>query len=321
MLEAHIRCGSDIRGALADEGVPGEFIEYSDPVCQGPAPNGDEAVVARTRWISSTYEIPGQETEAKLRAESAALQGIDRFARITLWFEHDPYDQIILIRLLDKLGERPGLVSKLRLVQIDRHATIERFVGFGQLAPMHLAALLESDARPVTSVQTKLASQAWNTYCKGDIAALFALASDQPTADALPFLGGSLLRLLQELPDTSDGLGLTERLSLRALESGAETPGQAFRALFESSDPLPYLGDLMYWPFLRRLASGPKPALSPYKGPREPISLTEIGHALLAGEADWVSLRGVDHWIGGAHIKGQHPAWRWSDESGRPTPG
>jgi hypothetical protein len=32
----HIRCGSDIESALKEAGFVGDFLEYADPLCQGP---------------------------------------------------------------------------------------------------------------------------------------------------------------------------------------------------------------------------------------------------------------------------------------------
>ncbi|MFA7431365.1 MAG: hypothetical protein WCZ23_14500, partial [Rhodospirillaceae bacterium] len=32
----HLRCGSDIRQTLREGGFVGGFVEYADPVCQGP---------------------------------------------------------------------------------------------------------------------------------------------------------------------------------------------------------------------------------------------------------------------------------------------
>ena len=34
----HIRCGHDIEESLRAAGIPGDFLAYTDPVCQGPTP-------------------------------------------------------------------------------------------------------------------------------------------------------------------------------------------------------------------------------------------------------------------------------------------
>ena len=34
---------------------------------------------------------------------------------------------------------------------------------------------------------------------------------------------------------------------------------------------------------------------------------------VLAGDADHVRLNGIDRWIGGVHLRGRYPRWRWDD--------
>jgi len=43
------------------------------------------------------------------------------------------------------------------------------------------------------------------------------------------------------------------------------------------------------------------------------LRLTDAGARVLAGEADHVSLNGVDRWIGGVHLQGDGARWRWDD--------
>ena len=40
-------------------------------------------------------------------------------------------------------------------------------------------------------------------------------------------------------------------------------------------------------------------------------ALTSAGAAVLAGAQDRVQLCGVDRWLGGVHLQGQGPVWRW----------
>jgi hypothetical protein len=303
----HVRCGSDIRDGLVEAGIPGDFIEFADPVCQGPVPAGlseDDLHAARSRFIADTYG-PGQPERI-----SDVLDRIAGYDRIVLWFEHDIYDQSVLIRLLASLRDRPDLHDRLSMITTDRFRGIERFVGLGQLHPDQLAALWGTE-KPVTTAQMDLAAGAWTAYRSGDPRALlpFAHADDGP----LPYLPGALMRHSRELPWTDDGLSLTERLTLRAINAGADTPGLAFRDLYVEYEPQPFLGDLMYWPIVRGLAEAPTPALTPYTTPRDPIALTDFGRALLHGEADWIAVNGIDRWWGGTHLTGV-PDWRWDEE-------
>jgi hypothetical protein len=44
--------------------------------------------------------------------------------------------------------------------------------------------------------------------------------------------------------------------------------------------------------------------------------LTEQGNAVLAGQVDWMQLHGIDRWLGGVHLSGHEPAWRWDQAQG-----
>ena len=64
---------------------------------------------------------------------------------------------------------------------------------------------------------------------------------------------GALHRHLQELPSTTNGLSLTEQISLEILDKESTTAGQMFRQLMRERDPLPWLGDIMYWFILQSM--------------------------------------------------------------------
>lgn len=55
-----------------------------------------------------------------------------------------------------------------------------------------------------------------------------------------------------------------------------------------------------------------RPAGGPVGG-ETALRLTEMRQRVLAGEADHVTVNGVDRWIGGVHLLGYHAPWRWND--------
>ncbi len=314
--QLHIRCGSDIKETLAAAAVPGDFLEFADPVCRGPVPAGVEVAELhrrRGRFIAEAWrQGTAADCQARLEREWAALADAANYDRVILWFEHDLYDQAILIRLLDYFRGLPDLHDRLYLLSTDHVPGIDRFVGYGQLDPTQLAGLLGQE-RPVTAEMFDLASRAWRALQDPDPTALAALAAEDPPA--LPYLAAALRRHLQELPWTDSGLSLTQRLTLRAVTEGADTPGRAFHALHTELEERPFLGDLMYWSDIESLTSARRPALTPAAGWRDPIALTEFGRALLAGEADWIAENGVDRWCGGVHLRSPGPLWRWDAAS------
>jgi hypothetical protein len=44
-----------------------------------------------------------------------------------------------------------------------------------------------------------------------------------------------------------------------------------------------------------------------------PVSVTDAGRRVLSGAADHVELNGIDRWIGGVHLVGPEPPWRFDE--------
>lgn len=314
MPTLHVRCGSDIRLVLAEARLEGDFLEYSDPVCQGPTPSGlpeAEFREVRARFIADNYGLSIGEARRRLEREASGLAAAGDYERIVLWFEHDLYDQTVLARLLDHFAARPELHSRLWLVCIDGFPGVARFRGLGDLTPAQLAAAGDG-AVPVTAPMLDSGRRAWAAFTADDPSSLASLVREG--TPALPLMGVALRRHLQEFPWVGTGLSLTERLILEAVAAGCDTPGRAFGHL-QDAEVTPWLGDLMLWPIVARLGEGAFPALSPFAGPREPVRLTDTGRALLAGESDWVALNGLDRWVGGVRLEGRRAHWRYDQKA------
>jgi hypothetical protein len=292
----------------------------------GPVPAGlalPELSALRARFIEEQGWAPTGTAAADFTERDAALSGFREHHEVCLWFEHDLYDQLQLLQVLDWLaGENPGDTA-LRLICIDAFAGVERFYGLGQLTPAQLATLYPH-RQSISREQLDLARAAWAAFRVAepmDLAVL--LASD---TSALPFLRAALLRLLAELPTVGDGLSRTERLILKSLASGPQEPTAAFRASQERED-VPFLGDTIFWwhvhtlstaahpPLLARrdgkLVAPPRTLPSRHSSETLTLELTDVGRALLDGQADYVRLNGIERWLGGTHLGGPEAQWRW----------
>lgn len=319
MKTINIRCGSDIRDSLAEAGYEGEFLEWGDPVCRGPVPenlDGDAYRAVRAQYIAQWDILSEADAHARLTREAQALETLDEFDGILLWFEHDLYDQSVLIDLLHRLSGRTGVLEKMRLMSVDRFDGEERFIGFGQLSPQQLASLCGKDI-PVSAAMAALGARAWDAFRRPDPSALFALTEED--LSALPYLKRALLRHLHEFPNTRHGLSMTEALMLQAVADGAKTGVEVFRKMYRETEPMPFLGDVMFFRDMEHLIDAPEPALTAAADWREPFELTGFGKALLQGEEDWVRTNGINEWRGGVHLLGEGPVWRWSDQDSRPV--
>jgi hypothetical protein len=45
------------------------------------------------------------------------------------------------------------------------------------------------------------------------------------------------------------------------------------------------------------------------------LSITELGRAVLKGDADFMSLTPPNRWVGGVQIGAGMPDWRWNDKA------
>jgi hypothetical protein len=141
----------------------------------------------------------------------------------------------------------------------------------------------------------------------------------------LPAARAAILRLLEELPGP-DGLSRIEREILRAIEDGAETPVQAFKA-YQATEGLPFLGDAGFFNRLNRLAFGygliagiSRPiSFDPSAQSCDPpvgtgaLSLTARGRDALMGRHDVTAQSAFDRWVGGTHLV-PDAVWRWNPE-------
>ena len=308
----HWRCGNDIAHSLQLAGFKGRFQMLSDPLCMGPVrdlPTADYQAL-RSTFISQAFAMDEGDAARRMADEYTQLQALASAEHSVLWCEADAYDQLFLIRALAGLEHAP---RKLELIEVDRIPGVQRFIGIGQLAP-DVLAWLWPQRRLIEDEAVHLAKQAWAAYCDSTPLKWSALAhGDHP---ALPFMAPALLRQLQELPGARDGLSLTERLTLTYLaEAGPKPAGRVFAELMAKREPLPFLGDMMFFALLRPLIDGKAPLLAETEAG---LVLTQLGQAVLDGQAYWLDHASHERWVGGVCLRPGEVHWAL-DEQLQPT--
>jgi hypothetical protein len=280
--------------------------------------NGDCAADTLRRFLPDPVKITcdvlhdGPIVPAPAWLAAAAAE----YAEVVFWFEHDLFDQLLLIRALDALHDQ----ANVSLICIDRFPGVEPFYGLGQLDAAQLATLTDTRA-PVTPDQYALAQHAWAAFGAADpreLAQVAHLATSSRRARAvLPFLGDALTRFLAEYPSVAHGLSRTEELALSGLREGPANAGTLFGAA-QSHEKHPFMGDWNFYSILRRLASARTPLLSIHDLTDEvdirslTVTITEAGRDVIEGQEDGVVLNGIDRWLGGVHLIGQDRSpWRW----------
>jgi hypothetical protein len=325
-------CTADILRRIVD----GPVAIAADVLHEGPCPgdDGDAWYAARARFLAPYAGMSADELKADLAAADQVI--VDACGRasasagrndIELWFEHDLFDQLAVIRTLDLVARvlsASKADARVSLICIDRFPGVDPFYGLGQLTGDQLATLIGTSAS-VTPGHYRLAVDAWKAFRSPDPRDLVQVAYELSAAKlpvseggpALPFLGDALLRFLAEYPSAANGLSRTEQFALQALASSEQTGGALFGAT-QAREAAPFMGDLQFFDILRRLASCREPlltidAVSDADDLRlGRVALTGAGRDVIAGRSDHIRLNGIDVWRGGVHLAGSNASpWRW----------
>lgn len=237
------------------------------------------AFIVECGWGSAVDTLNDFETR------DAVLKGAERQNEVVLWFEHDLFDQLQLIQLLDWFSTNP--VPALSLICEAEY--------IGTMQPARAAELFAL-RNPVTRRHLHEAREAWATFRSPDPSSI-----DPAKPKALTYLGAALGRFLEEYPWTTDGLSRLERRIVELLQADPLRFPQLFLGVEE--DPA-FLGDAVLAWHLERMAQE---------------SLVE-GEGEHWGSKRWKvtgkpRTRRLPRWLGGYEVKDE--TVRWDPELGR----
>lgn len=319
----HIVNGDHVGDSLRRGGIAGDVLVWRELYTEGPV-FLDPRHEARTEYMVEALGIPRDVWDGALAEQMKGLEHAAEHEEAVLWFEHDLFDQTMLIRLLCEFSGMSFGQTRLSLICIGEYPGFEPFHGLGQLSPEQLVPLLGA-RREIQPGELRLGRQAWEAYSSDDPRSLIDFLRQD--TEALPYLGAAFRAHLARYPSVRNGLGIVEQATLETVREGAETPLELFRSV---SDRLSLLGmgDLQYWLYLRGLMQGPHPLIAMFPSVRFPtyagmspgfpearVRLTETGAKVLAGESDRIALNGIDLWLGGVHLRGSCDVWRWNEAS------
>ncbi len=322
----HIQVGDSSAQSLRASRVPGEVTVWADLLHEGPTPAGLSAHAwreVRAQYLASLAGQTGVDAIRQwLERQDTALAQAAAHEEVVIWVDACLYDQLILCYLLTGLATGAWSAPRVSLIAVGAFPGKERFLGLGELSPEELSSLFP-DRQPVTAQQVALADRSWTAICAPDPTAI--LTVQRGDTAVLPYLGDALLRHLEQFPDVDGGLSRLQREILEAVDAGA-TDAPALFCAVSAKESRPFFGDTTLWQEVESLAQAPVPLLE-RQGPGplphfdEPspadmaawhFRLTPSGTEVLAGRQDAIELRGIDRWLGGVHLRGQGPGWRWA---------
>jgi hypothetical protein len=312
----------DSAGNILRRAFPGtEVLPWRDVLHEGPVPR--TASLAELTAIRADYLARDGDLDLVrdlLEARDRGLAQSRAFKNVVLWFEHDLYDQLQLVQLLDWFHRHPLDASRLRLVQAGDF--------LGNQTPESIVAFRDLE-RDVTPQQRALASEAWDAFRAPTPEAWAALLKRD--LGVLPFLEPAVGRMLEELPGLN-GLSRTEQQMLEALARESLTPPGLFVAVQRKEEAV-FMGDLSFWRLLDGLVLAEAPLVAGLHGVpfrpeeaearteylRSQVGLASFGDDVLAGRADHAAHNRIDRWWGGTHLTNE-TLWRFDPMAERLIP-
>ncbi|NQZ06142.1 MAG: DUF1835 domain-containing protein [Algicola sp.] len=304
----HITNGDCAVELMKQAGLIGDFVPWRDILHDGPVPAGlslAELSAQRAEFIAGFIDGAGSafEVAQSFAERDKQFESLAQYDTIRLWFEHDLYDQLQLLQILNELPSDVLSTHQVSLICTENY--------LGLLSPDELLALQQFE-QPLSEAHIQLASRAWQAFC-----------SPRPTdwqdllehnTDVLPFLSGAVERMLQQYPGVGHGLCRVAHCILASLEADDKT-AQALFGAYQASESRQYLGDSCFYAILNQLKNA-EPSLVICANDRVTYSISEFGQTVLAGKANALAAIRLDRWIGGVHLT-QNNLWYYDKQSGR----
>jgi len=316
-------------GHLIAAGIGDRVMTFTRRLAEGPIPASGppERFFSDRRALYEAEGLPFEdwwfdvEPKGVARREIQVWSGLPDLARqfdhVTFWVDPDPNAQLVLLQLLDWIGNMPDIAPKLRLKQSEERLGA-RNPGNWFLPPVAI------EAQTVA-----LASRAWAAFRASTPQAWAALLRED--LGQFPGLRNAVLGMLDELPDAS-GLGAGARRVLRLTEryewwDKVEARGETVEHPFKENDRrafelLQRVGAVStrmapgYWELgetLCALGAAPMPGLTgltetTFKLAMQddetrwrtfleaPVTLTDLGRRVRDGEVDWSRHNPVHRW-------------------------
>ena len=329
----HLTNGSAVIPKMREAGIDGPIVPWNDVLHEGPVPAGLNVAAlrdVRAAFIAAgdgSYDEVVRSFAQRDAALDAAWGGAEAHARdadersgaeahalhvdeIVLWFEHDLYDQLQIIQILDRLP-------------VDRTPLVTAVPGDDYLSPQPAArfAGLFPARREVTSAQRVAAHDAWEAFRSNDPRAIVAAL---PRITALPHLAPALVRHLQQFPAIENGLSRTEQQTLEAIARGVTLVPDVYVAANHDREEAVFMSDAAFLFHTHGLMKTDRPLIAraeararatraeaPHLTFDDELFLTDDGKRVLDGQVDRVALCGIDRWLGGVHLTGHGPVWRY----------
>lgn len=299
MKVLNITNGDTVIDMMVKANIIGDFLPWRDFLHEGPVPqkyNLSELSKIRARFIHEQGFGEFSDIHLNFQRRDATLADYRSYDKIILWFEHDLYDQLQLIQILAWFSEQTLLETpSLSLISTNKH--------LGECSAQQILTLsLYEEA--ITAEHLSLAKKAWSAFRKPTPLPWFNLL--QEDIRLLPFLRAAIRRMLEEYPNTKNGLSRSAHEALLAIANGKEKPYEIFTT-YQEHEERKFMGDIIFWKILDDFKEY-KLIASQNNGQK--LTITPLGQQILRGEKNWLDIKPIQRWIGGVNLSPDN-LWCW----------
>ncbi len=222
------------------------------------------------------------------------IEKCGNFQEIVLWFEHDLYDQLQVLQVLNFFSDKEMEPGRVQLIMSGVYLGIQTADDLLEMLPRR---------KPVSGATYAQATGMWMAFGSDDPVRWLELSG---RSNELPYLRTAVERLVQEFPSVANGLSRTEQQALETVARGAMRKEDIFAAC-QSQEEAPFLGDTTFYMKLQVLCDPIAPLIAEVASR---FSITPLGLKVLRCETDWLESHRLERWIGGVHLTNRN-AWRW----------
>lgn len=298
---------------MQQAGLAGEYLPWRDVLHEGPVPsdlNLQQLSDVRAQYIADVGWADIAQLRVSFSERDQTLMSYRDYDHIILWFEHDLYDQLHILQLLDWFSDKELGNTRLSLICTENY--------LGMVTPKQLMGL-KTHQQLVSDQQLQLAKLAWSAFRSSSPVKWYGLLAVDTSV--LPFLRGAILRLLEEYPDSNTGLSRTARSALEIIAGGEHRPERVF-GLYQATEDRRFMGDSSFWQVLTSLLQSEPPLLTLPQGKtlalpvsrEQTLTVTQHAQQVLAGELSFTDTHTQCRWLGGVELSSDNN-WRWNSLS------
>jgi hypothetical protein len=299
-------CAVDI---MKKADIDGDFLPRRDILHDGPVPKTKSLELLsaiRAKFIIDCGWGIEEKIKQSFIERDKKLKSSKIYKKVILWFEHDLYDQLQLLQILDWFYQNKNKETILSIICTEHY--------LGTLIPDEMMDLFKYEEL-VTNDHLSLSHKSWIAFREPSPASWYDLL--KADTSILPFLKGAIIRLLEEYPSCFNGLSRTANQALKIVSEGETNPRKVF-GLYQKSEERRYLGDSSFRAILNELL-GSSPSLLSLSGNKKSIligstdqklTITKTGKKVLSGKMNWLDIVKINKWIGGVNLI-HNNFWSW----------